>query len=511
MPFLSINGWEIPVQEVTEESENIGGSTRTLGGNLIGNYLRKRKWRVTTTIMHPDDAKTLKLILASAGDHWGFDNLAGITTWDNNISNFLVSDKGLVASSGVATYRPFEGPNYLHAIAIEKGTTNILPDINTMSFETDLNAWTRYSEEATFLNPSDGGYHGTKYLRVAWSGHNFKWGIETTVTHASIVPGANITFSWYDRHSDDLSSISGSGNFAPPAIIFLRSDDTEISRATLTNLGGPTKNIWHRRFITATVPDNTSKVRLRIGFDEPNISWRGMYDIDAVQLEISSIPTSFTTSTRSANYISIPNFTCFNPKELTLAFSVYFLNEKLSTASSILKFYGNTLYPTLWIISYGNLPNLTLRIYGYTEVNTTFNFGAISYIEVNTWNKICMVFNADKQVLKVFQNGEKISEFSIPVALHPNVDSLQLGDPDSHSTLLSNLTFLPFAVPDSTAIALTSSSVPVRMPYVTISGDMVGNETVYCFPEVEDTEYIYYSHAGVWTKGERISFTLTEV
>jgi len=510
MAFLTINGWEIPVAEVTKSTEYLGTYKRVFNGSLRDSTSAvKRKWNITTTPLTYNDAYTLRNILISNGDHFGFDNIAGNTGWDTTIGNFIVSDKGVVATSGTATWRPLEGPNNLNAIAVEKATTNLLSQ-NAASFETDLTGWTITSSGVTISNPSDGGYHGSKYIMFYGNASDTAFGMESPFI-TGISPGDQISFSWYERHNTNLSSISGSSPYNPPAIIFYNNTPTEISRVNLTNLGERNSN-WHRHSITATAPANTSQIKVRIGYDLPNFQYLN-HAIDAVQVEKSSFPTSFTLSTRNAVTPIVGNFTVFNKNEMSIFLTI---NPLEITAADFNIFAIYTTYPysgadtSLIFLSFNNITgNVQISLMDSSIIYN--NYPNIMTLSLNTFNKIGITFNSSIGKLRAFLNGLKVYETSTNYTLYSSNGKCQIGAPNYHSILFSNILVLPFAASDSFATAYTNTNTYHKIPYVTISGDIVNNQQIMCFPEVQDADYLQFSNNGTWTTGQKVKFSLLEV
>jgi len=505
MAFLTINGWEIPVAEVTKSDEYLGTYKRVFSGSLRDSTSAvKRKWNITTTPLTYDDAYTLRNILISKGDHFGFDNIAGNTGWDTTIGNFIVSDKGVVATAGTATWRPLEGPNGLNAIAVEKSTTNLLSQ-NTASFETDLTGWTITQTGITFSNPSDGGYHGSKYLKLVGSSGDTIWGI-TSPSITGISPGDSVTFSWYEKHNVNLSSITNNG-YGSTAIRFYDSSDTEIANSAvfLTNLGYANTN-WHRHYITATAPANTDHIRVSIGYDTPNLTSYHWHYIDAVQVEKKSYPTSFAYLSRSATNISFPIYGLYSPNELTVIISTL-IEEKPSTS-----YYLCYLTTPNWTYNYTfkiyiNPSTMTFEVY---TPNYTYTYTILSSYSTNTWYNIGISFSSSKVLGYV--NGSKVIDASTGYQLwYDSNATFNLGASTYFSQLVNNLLILPFAASGNFLAGATNINIYYKMPYVTISGDIVNNQQVMCFPEVQDADYLQFSNNGTWTTGQKVKFSLLEV
>jgi len=505
MAFLTINGWEIPVAEVTKSTEYLGTYKRVFNGSLRDSTSAvKRKWNITTTPLTYDDAYTLRNILISNGDHFGFDNIAGNTGWDTTIGNFIVSDKGVVATSGTATWRPLEGPNNLNAIAVEKNTTNLLSQ-NAASFETDLTGWTIVQTGITFSNPSDGGYHGSKYCKLVGSSGDTNWALQSPfISGGGITGGASISFSWYEKHNIDLSSVSG-GN--EPIIAFYN-DTSKISEVSLTNLG-PANIQWHRHSITAVAPSGTTKIIVRVGYNTPDLNSFQYHCIDAVQVEVNSIPTSFSYPSRSSNPAVISNFYTYNPREMSILFGI---NPLEINAGAVILDIGSTINYgwTFWVGFNGT--NGAYRIVLIDNNGIRQDIYITSAMTLGSWNKAAVIFNSTQGKVKSFLNGNKTYEGSVSYSLTPTIsNSIDLGYPSYQSFLLSDLLILPFAVSDSFATAYTNTNTYYKMPYVTISGDIVNNQQVICFPEVQDFDYLQFSNNGTWTTGQKVKFSLLEV
>ena len=506
MAFLTINGWEIPVAEVTKSNEYLGTYKRVFSGSLRDSTSAvKRKWNITTTPLTYDDAYTLRNILISNGDHFGFDNIAGNTGWDNTIGNFIVSDKGVVATAGTATWRPLEGPNNLNAIAVEKSTTNLLSQ-NAASFETDLTGWTITQTGITFSNPSDGGYHGSKYLKLVGSSGDTIWGI-TSPSITGISPGDSVTFSWYEKHNINLSSITNNG-YASTAIRFYDSSDTEIagSAVFLTNLGYANTN-WHRHYITATAPANTDHIRVSIGYDSPNLASYSWHCIDAVQVEKMSYPTSFAYLTRGTpSAIQLPIGNLYSPDALTLLTSVMFLDK---TSNTYPLYY---LYTPSWTYDYTfrlNIYPTYIAFIVYTP-NVYNSYTLLSSYSANTLYNIGISFSSTKVLAYV--NGSKVLDATTGYQLwYDPTATLRINEGGYFSTLISNTLILSFAASGNFLAGATNTNIYYKMPYVTISGDLVNNQQVMCFPEVQDFDYLQFSNNGTWTTGQKVKFSLLEV
>jgi len=506
MAFLTINGWEIPVAEVTKSNEYLGTYKRVFSGSLRDSTSAvKRKWNITTTPLTYDDAYTLRNILISNGDHFGFDNIAGNTGWDNTINNFIVSDKGVVATGGVATWRPLEGPNNLNAIAIEESTTNLLSQ-NAASFETDLTGWTRTQSGCTFSNPSDGGYHGSKYLKLVGSSGDTIWAI-TSPSITGIAPEDSVTFSWYEKHNIDLSSITNNG-YASTAIRFYDSSDTEIadSAVFLTNLGEANTN-WHRHYITATAPANTNHIRVSIGYDGPNLSLYHWHCIDAVQVEKKSYPTSFAYLTRGTPVpIPLPMGNLYTPDALTFLTSVMLLNKPPA-----IKLFCYSITPS-WGYSY--VFRIVIRPtsidFAFSTPKVYRSYMLLSSYSANTLYNIGISFSSTKVLAYV--NGSKVLDTTTGYQLwYDPAATLQIASATDFAALISNILFLPFAASGNFLAGATNTNIYYKMPYVTISGDIVNNQQVMCFPEVQDADYLQFSNNGTWTTGQKVKFSLLEV
>ena len=507
MAFLTINGWEIPVAEVTKSDEYLGTYKRVFSGSLRDSTSAvKRKWNITTTPLTYDDVYTLRNLLISNGDHFGFDNIAGNTGWDNTIGNFIVSDKGVVATAGTATWRPLEGPNGLNAIAVEKSTTNLLSQ-NTASFETDLTGWTTYSNgTVTFSNPSDGGYHGSKYFKVVGSSGDTIWGI-TSPSITGISPGDSVTFSWYEKHNVNLSSITNNG-YGSTAIRFYDSSDKEIadSAVFLTNLGYANTN-WHRHYITATAPANTDHIRVFIGYDAPNLASYHWHCIDAVQVEKMSYPTSFAYLSRSqANINLMPMSNLYSPDALTMLTSVMFMDK----TSSVYPLYF--LYTPSWNFDYTFRLNIcpTSIVFVVYTPNAYNSYTLLSSYSTNTLYNIGISFSSAKVLGYV--NGSKVLAATTGYQLwYDSNATFRIGIGGYFSVLINNLLILPFAASGNFLAGATNTNIYYKMPYVTISGDIVNNQQVMCFPEVQDFDYLQFSNNGTWTTGQKVKFSLLEV
>ena len=506
MAFLTINGWEIPVAEVTKSNEYLGTYKRVFNGSLRDSTSAvKRRWNITTTPLTYDDAYTLRNLLISNGDHFGFDNIAGNTGWDTTIGNFIVSDKGAVATAGTATWRPLEGPNGLNAIALEKDTTNLLSQ-NAASFETDLTGWTITQTGITFSNPSDVGYHGSKSLKAVGSSGDTIWGI-TSPSITGISPGDSVTFSWYEKHNVNLSSITNNG-YASTAIRFYDSSDTEIagSAVFLTNLGYANTN-WHRHYITATAPANTDHVRVSIGYDGPNLTSYHWHYIDAVQVEKMSYPTSFAYLTRGTpSTVGLPIGNLYSPDALTILTSVMFMDKTSNTYPLCF------LSPSNWAGNYTfriNINPTNITFSAYTP-NTYNSYTLLSSYSTNTLYNIGISFSSTKVLGYV--NGSKSFDVTTGYQLwYDSNTTFRISTGGYFSALINNLLILPFAASSNFLAGATNSNIYYKMPYVTISGDIVNNQQVMCFPEVQDFDYLQFSDSGVWTTGQKVKFSLLEV
>jgi len=507
MAFLTINGWEIPVAEVTKSTEYLGTYKRVFNGSLRDSTSAvKRKWNITTTPLTYDDAYTLRNILISNGDHFGFDNIAGNTGWDNTIGNFIVSDKGVVATDGVATWRPTEGPSLTNAIALEKGTTNLIytnMSADSASFEGGYGNWTMLYSGLSLSNPTSGGYHLSHYMKLAYSSINSGWSI--TSPAIPVTAGQSYTFSWYDFHNWDLSNLTLVWPYTT-IMVFYQSDKSTVTGSyELSNLG--TANInWHRHSITATAPTNSAYVVLKIGWQAPAFPSNGYYGIDAIQFENNAFATSFAYPTRNSFvYVTPSPFSAFNSRELSVFFRIY--PFEITGFAATLQFVNNTY--TSYSLAIG-IDSSNIRIY-LVDLNEVTHPYSTSSAFSQGWAYYGAVFSSSQGKLNIYKNGIKVYSTSVNYELNRNyLNFLRVGHFNG-SFLLSDLLVLPFAASDSFATAYTSTNTYYKMPYVIISGDIVNNQQIMCFPEVQDADYLQFSNNGTWTTGQKVKFSLLEV
>jgi len=518
MAILTIDGWEIPVESVTRGVEYLDTYKRAFSGNLRdGTRFAKRKWDVTTAYLNQDDARTLRALIHNEGDRLSANHILGSTKWDNDSKNFLVSNKGnVIGSSNVATYRPLEGPDNTHAFAIEANRDNLFkndPAVNpslegTLSGGT-LSGFTVSNVGYNTATDTDSFYHGTKSLKVYYKSGNDAWRIywsnylTKTITDLGLAVGDAVTFSWYEKHNIDLSTISGIGWI--PAISFYDTNKNEIAaaRVELTSLG-PVNLNWHRHSITATIPADTVYIGLQVGWDAPNFtSSSHFYNIDALQLEKMPFATSFTMDTRTFVTGYMPFIINYDPNEIS-----FFIKTKVNSvlnSNSTFVYYGSGAGP---ITSFIN-NDMQLQI-GYMYERET----AISNLfPVGDWDNICFTFSYAASKARWYSKGAMVKEVTSNQRLRPSDNLLCFYLPNNSmniSSLISEVYILPIAVSDSFAKAYTSSWL-VPNNNLLVSGDCANGQVVPCYAELGDTETASYWQGGTVYLAEKVNFTLYEI
>ena len=519
MAILTIDGWEIPVESVTRGVEYLDTYKRAFSGNLRdGTRFAKRKWDVTTAYLNQDDARTLRALIHNEGDRLSANHILGSTKWDNDSKNFLVSNKGnVIGASNVATYRPFEGPNDTHAFALEPDTTNLFKNDSAVnpSLEGTLSGGgttftlSGFTISATNLNvtqDTENPYHGTKALKMSYkAGGGTAWKIfwnnyvTKTITDLGLAVGDTITFSWYERHNIDLSTISGADYI--PQLKFYDTNKKEIAgtAVSLTSLG-PTNLNWHRHSITATIPANTVYLLPQVGFDSPDFTINQYYYIDALQLEKAPYATSFIMDTRTSTSGTMPFVINYNTSEISI-----FVKVKPSGLSASYAFpiqFTNDDYAWIYRCAANSSSH---RFDIYFENGSTKTF--ITAIE-NLWDNLVLVYNYSTSIVRIYRNGTKVTEVAETRKLYPNVTTLSLS-PDGNF-LISEIYILPIAVSDSFAKAYTSSWL-VPNNNLLVSGDCANGQVVPCYAELGDTETASYWQGGTVYLAEKVRFTLYEI
>lgn len=100
------------------------------------------------------------------------------------------------------------------------------------------------------------------------------------------------TLSYWSRHSMDLAA-SGAANTAAGRLTWLAPDDTEVGESVPLFLG-PANPQWRQQTLTTEAPEGAYNAVISFGFDSPNISDGGFFDISEVQLNgpVPERPTS---------------------------------------------------------------------------------------------------------------------------------------------------------------------------------------------------------------------------
>lgn len=500
MPFLTLNGWEIPVREIKETNEYLGSIKRVFKGSARPfNYARKRKWEVVTTPLPIETAEALKKFIVGEGDHFSFSHVKNYS----NSTTDIYSDKGIALSSGQGVLYYDNTLDHVVLGMNNTSVTNLLTP-NQASFETDLSGWIIYNldNRLSITKSSEDAYHGSSCLKVAYSSSgDTAWSISTTVSN--ITAGTRYILSWYERHPLlDLSNVSGT---IVPKIEWLDSGDNVISTSTLTNLGAFIDK-WHRHYIDSVAPSNAVKARLTIGWDSPNFNIRyRYYYIDAIQFQSAGIyegPSPFVISSQNYSNIYFPsNFEISNSNKFSIIFDILLNTTEMVTIQCFILY--SALAPYYYKVYIGLN---TSKLYIVTFDN---NLNTISYLHSTqftpyTWGNIAITYNGD--TIKAFLNGVLVWSYNSSIIDIPNTQPCIYAQKIS----IGDIYLLPYALPDEAVAGIANYPYTSSFPELIASGDFVQNP-IYVLGEVTDCDYIQYYYQNTWTTGQILKFTLYEV
>jgi hypothetical protein len=189
-----------------------------------------------------------------------------------HFDNSLNSTRGIAPIAGaVATLRPGEG-KFGGAVAVEKGTTNLLPGLIPST-----------------LNPVPAGYHVAHRFELTANTYDAVGAVSI-----SAQPNTAYTLSYYARLV--------SGSVVSGTQMYIGSDSQGIQGVAFKSLHTVLNNNW-QRFVVTGVTDATATTITRAVFRVQTGETGCVVEIADWQLEVSDFATSFAETTRAAGVL----------------------------------------------------------------------------------------------------------------------------------------------------------------------------------------------------------------
>jgi len=496
MSFLTINGWAIPLADVSQKRRIVGAREQAFSGAILRSE-RAVKYDLTcrTNQLSEMTAAAIRGLVSGEGDTW-------------HLNNDLYSGKGLdETGTAVKTFRgaeaadgndvdnetPFDSG---YVCAFEAGTTNMFVE-NVRTGTDALSNTTGFSAVAGAVLSSDTSYYwqGSRSLEIAISANGD--GAETgtvacdasTLYHASFYVycqyfGGTLTAQLYDDSIGALGS------------------------ATVEALTPNGK--WTRIKVSGTTDAGATNIKLRVTFDISGIL-EVLY-LDGLQLEDDANSkgtySSWYNGTRSAAEAAAYAMP-FSAEEYTVAFWARQEGELTGSAGYLFDIES----------SGAALVYAAITSSGLSAVTGSGSLSEADVFDDDNWHHVAMVTRRDPETGEdegeLYVDGVSVDTTSNATAAVTTAMTLYIGGNDSTDSArasLADFILLPFAAPPAliALMAARSSNWPAP-PSVEISGDVIIEATRTCEGVIEGEKFVSYSDEGTRRiNGRVLEFVLEE-
>jgi len=521
MPFLTLNGWQIPVSGGEIEPREVGGQRRSQNGSMfVQRVAVKRRWRFTTAPMTFSDAHALMGLVLGEGQRWQFTPGTFSQVYDDDAA--CASETGLIPSlandSTVESTRGADGRRAVTlvtapstyrendwvggvggSLACELPTTNLLPasqrdceDTPSTDF-VNINSAT-LADETTFF------WQGSKSLKVT--------------TTAGVIRGA----------STSLVAVSGSTDYVGSVYVQGASGGETVS-VWLVEGGGPTTQVdvvlpaagsWCRIWVKRTTSVGATQMRLQVV--DTNVGDAQTFYCDGWQFEQQNHTTQWVDGTRSVlGGLSYPP----GPVQVLNSHSV------AAWVTGSTRPTGDPSNP--WIHNF----KATLSQSGFTfnAANNKLRAflvgpGGLNYLIVDSpnlldanWHHVVMVYDADAPSLTIYEDGSQVAQVTTPTGPAPNFESapsFQLADvwagtEGASGINIGELQLAPYAMPAAQVAGLASAGLPYpALPQMLASGDFFERDVIVV-GRVSRSSYLGVQRTTWENNNLRVSFELEEV
>jgi len=525
MPFLSINGWRVPVRRCELQPFEIGERARATDGSmLLQRRAVKRRWNVETALLQWIDGNALWQLVQGRGHQWRFNG--STSPQDTTGGAQLASDGGLVptntpnhtierttAVDGSAVNWAYSttqsaSPSAFGAgsVFVSEGTTNLLSS-NTRTCEdsgTPPAGWSVWNG-ATVTSTTSHKWQGTRSVSVVTPNVTANEGAIGGT--ASLTSGVAYVASVYVKAA---SAFSLDFRAQRPA-------GAEAS-TTFTTVA----NTWVRVFLPFTAGATTT---FDIRVSTPAQASRTFF-IDGAQIEAlttsqSNIATPWADGTRAAsnaiNYTpTIVQAVCSH----TVSAWVRCAPGSSDGEDVVLWYPTSTSSGNFSALQFDSSRRPVFKL--ADPSNTRYAATGTALAPGASWHHLVGVYDSYAATVSLYVDGSLVQTTSYASSSVPNFSSasvLCIGGEDQGTggqfwAGIDEVTILPFAASSTLVTALyTGAAVPwLSLPKLRVEGDGVDGVAT-CIGNTSRGTYAVVQRSGVGIQKNNLalSFDLEEV
>jgi hypothetical protein len=518
MPFLALNGWQIPVAIGGEEKPKAIGlplSYSHTGIPMTDARAYKREWRFSTIPLHEQSAQAIIAMIQGRGFSFSFDSTDysgnGLVPDSGAIRNLrgLASDGGAVVDANGTTYGKSGAATTGGDVSVEPSTTNVIYAIATNG----PNICTGTGVLSTTGGFSAGGTGAvTSSTAASWQGTRSllltSAAINDYVQHtfATVTANVTVTGSFYAKGGGSLQ-IEFLQNSGAPAIV------GNSSTVTLS------ATQWQRIEFTGTLTGGNTTCAIRV---IQKTAGAQLAYMDGFQIEEKATSSSWVgdgTGTRAAGQLKYSSaLNGFDDITINAWVQCDAATQGAVRTIAYLGLAGNEFMTIYRDVSSNNL---------VLSAGDDASIGTATYAATwdGGWHMVTGVLRhypeTGETSLALYWDGTAVATGSVGANYSAMESSsiIYVGYATSAGTTtwrngrIDSLRIVPFAAPATLVTGWYGlAGAMVATPKMTLSGNIIPETSLTVIGEINNVSFRPHQAGGAWRdNGRIIDFTLYEV
>lgn len=473
MPFLSINGWAVPVESgsFSKRAKVDGDTTRPFsGGKLSQNQISiKDGWRGSTKVQRQSDNAALRGLLLGQGDHWAlsgspFTSGLGQPEVPTTVAPVEIS----VAAGGGDPV--FEAAKFSQAVRVAPATTNLADNRDLDAVSVVLTGASSANDATNFINGS-----GSRKITFLATGGTSR---VKFVAFSSPSTTTDYTASIYIRGDGSTALLK----------VFLQEDTGPSGPDTFVTLKD---GVWqHIENITITTSGALASLDLVI--EEVSVDSLAVFEMDAFQIEQKEYSTTFLDSA-SARAVGKLKFdagllTTANAG-LTAAFWTRGPNLDQDTGARNTYLFAGAVVANVWVYTDSGTNNLQLETQGMVSPATRITYATTPWDGL--WHHVAIVIRYSPETgdanRELYFDGALVASDSPGVDELPDVATMAAGDilignaggASESNAPIEDMVIMPYPASASMVAAFAAySRAQTDFPLLLAEGDFDSRLTV---------------------------------